>query len=373
MARPEEGLSWRKRAAEAFAAPGGSVLVLRAFLGVTFAYAGLDKLANHGFFNARSPGSIQSQLVGSIHTTPFGSLLTPLLHVAVPLGIVIAFAELAVGLGTLLGLYARIAAVGGVLLALMFFLTVSFNDSPYFYGADIVFVFAWTPLAIGGAGPWSLDAYFERLRGRLATGIPAGAVGGGPSPRGEAALDRRTAVRKLAAAGLVGSFGVVVAGLAAAIGRMFAKGTTTNTASLGGSGGSGGSGAGGSGSGRSGSGSGGGSGAGGGGSASGVRGRLLGKASEVPVGGAASFVDPFQNDAPGYVVQPKEGEFVAFSAICTHQGCTVQYARSVQQFQCPCHGSVYSALTGQVLRGPAPLPLPKIPIEERGGDIYVER
>jgi len=60
---------------------------------------------------------------------------------------------LAIGLGTLLGLWQRLAAAGGAALSLMLFLTVSFHASPYYTGADIVFAFAWTPLLLAGAGP----------------------------------------------------------------------------------------------------------------------------------------------------------------------------------------------------------------------------
>jgi thiosulfate dehydrogenase [quinone] large subunit len=338
--------------------PGGSVLVLRAFLGVTFTYAGFEKLANRGFFDAHSLGSIQSQIEGSIRTTPVGSLLGPLIHAAVPIGLVIAFGEIAVGLGTLLGLYARAAAIGGTLLALTFFLTVSFNDSPYYYGPDIVFLFAWSPIVIGGPGPLSLDSYFAGRRSLER-------LGAGQRAPGTAALDRRVMVGKLATGGLVAGFAVVAAGLVAALGRMLGKGTTTDTVSLGGGSVSTGP-------------------SGGSGSAPTMtstpgakgtpppKGRLLGKASDVPVGGAASFSDPYESSAPGYVVQPKRGEFVAFSAICTHEGCTVQYVRSEQQFHCPCHGSVFSALTGDVVSGPAPSPLERIRVAESGGEIYVE-
>jgi thiosulfate dehydrogenase [quinone] large subunit len=90
----------------------------------------------------------------------------------------------------------------------------------------------------------------------------------------------------------------------------------------------------------------------------------------VTVGSATGFTDPFQ-DIPAYVLQPKKGEFLAFSAVCTHAGCTVQFVESAEQFQCPCHGSIYSALTGDVIQGPAQRPLPAIGIALSGGDLYV--
>jgi thiosulfate dehydrogenase [quinone] large subunit len=73
---------------------GRALLPLRAFLGFTFCFAGLQKLANPRFFDAADPASIQSQLAGAAHRSPIHALIAPLGHVAVPLGILIAFGEL---------------------------------------------------------------------------------------------------------------------------------------------------------------------------------------------------------------------------------------------------------------------------------------
>ncbi len=157
------------------------LLPLRAFLGFTFCFAGLQKLANPTFFDAASPASIQAQLAAAARRSPLHALITPLAHVAVPLGIVIALGELAVGTGTLLGFRARAAAAGGIALSLMLFLTVSFHSSPYYTGADIVFAFAWTPLLLAGPGTvLSLDA-------ALADRAARGGAQRGPGPAGAAA------------------------------------------------------------------------------------------------------------------------------------------------------------------------------------------
>ncbi|MGA8295853.1 MAG: DoxX family protein, partial [Acidimicrobiales bacterium] len=148
--------------------PGGSQLLLRAFLGFTFSFAGLQKLANPNFFRARAPGSFDQQLLGAIATSPLHRLLSPATHAPVLVALLIAVGELAVGVGTLVGLWGRAAAVAGAILSLSFFLTVSFNDRPYYYGADIVFLFAWTPLIIARPGSWSLDAVLAR-RARAAS------------------------------------------------------------------------------------------------------------------------------------------------------------------------------------------------------------
>jgi Rieske Fe-S protein len=83
--------------------------------------------------------------------------------------------------------------------------------------------------------------------------------------------------------------------------------------------------------------------------------------SAIPVGGSASA------NSGGAIVlaQPSTGTVVAFSAICTHQGCTVNSGGA--QLHCPCHGSVYNAFTGAVVQGPAPLPLPKVAVHVTNG------
>ena len=58
-----------------------------------------------------------------------------------------------------------------------------------------------------------------------------------------------------------------------------------------------------------------------------------------------------------------------FSAVCTHQGCTVaSVANGV--ITCPCHGSQFDAQTGAVIAGPAPRGLSAIPVVVRDGEVY---
>lgn len=76
------------------------------------------------------------------------------------------------------------------------------------------------------------------------------------------------------------------------------------------------------------------------------------KVAEIPVGGGKVF------DTEKIVVtQPKAGEFKAFSATCTHKGCTVAKVED-GTIDCPCHGSKFDITTGAVKDGPAPAPLP---------------
>jgi thiosulfate dehydrogenase [quinone] large subunit len=352
-------------------APGGSLLVLRAFLGVTFVFAGLQKLTNRYFFDATAPGSFQQQLSGSILTSPLHHLLDPVLHASTPVALIISFGELAVGLGTLLGLFGRIAATGGMLLSLSFFLTVSFNDNPYYYGPDIVFLFAWTPFVLAGSGEWSLDAVFARRAERAHRAVLAAAARGGPAARHRAAeFERRVFLQKASAAGVIGIAGLVAGGVMAAIGRLAGgsqpsvgskpvgrssataspstttssgpKGASTTTSSSVASSGT---------------------------TPKGIR---IGPASDVPVGGAASFTDP-KEGVPALVVQVKQGVFRAFSAVCPHAGCQVQFDQQSDLFVCPCHGSIFNGSTGAVQQGPAPTGLSSIPIAlGSNGELYVD-
>jgi len=91
-------------------------------------------------------------------------------------GGLIAYGEIAIGLGVLVGLLARPAAGFGLLLSLIFFLSASWNVHPYFYGADIVFTFAWLALGLAPhAGLPNLD--LEIAQPLAARGIGRGARG----------------------------------------------------------------------------------------------------------------------------------------------------------------------------------------------------
>ncbi|SDO82077.1 Rieske (2Fe-2S) protein [Actinacidiphila guanduensis] len=89
----------------------------------------------------------------------------------------------------------------------------------------------------------------------------------------------------------------------------------------------------------------------------------LGKTSDVPVGGGKIY------DAQKVVVtQPTAGTFKCFSAVCTHQGCTVAQV-SGGVIHCPCHGSGFHIADGSVANGPATAPLPAKQVTVSGGEI----
>ncbi|MGW8885494.1 Rieske (2Fe-2S) protein [Streptomyces sp. NPDC055749] len=92
-------------------------------------------------------------------------------------------------------------------------------------------------------------------------------------------------------------------------------------------------------------------------------GEELAKTSDIPVGGGTIF-----KEQKVVVTQPKEGEFKAFSAICTHAGCTVSKVAD-GTIDCACHGSRYSIVNAAVEAGPAPRPLPAEKITVSGASI----
>src|SRR5205085_5556252 len=109
------------------------------FLGITFVYAGIQKLTGPQFFNRSAIGYIGKQIIAFANGSPIHDFL---IKVVVPhatfFGSVVALGEIAIGLGTLLGFLLRPASFFGLLLSLMFFLSASCHVYPYFYGADIV-------------------------------------------------------------------------------------------------------------------------------------------------------------------------------------------------------------------------------------------
>ena len=360
--------------------PGWVFAPLRLFLAVTFIYAGIQKLTDPQFFNPHAAGYIGKQIQGFATGSPIHGLLV---NVALPhaqfWGGAIAYGELAIGLGALVGLLLRPAAFFGLLLSLMFFLSASWRVRPYFYGADIVFVFAWATLLLAGplAGGWpSLDLWLvqwierrtapERraqvagilalLLGAPASATPAAVVEGEAAPaptqlrgrgstraaqRGryyaQAEIGRRQFIRGAAVGGGVM---LVVSWL---WGITHPAPATSVTGGTGATGGAGSTGA------TTGSGS------------TGAPAQIA-LVKDVPVNDAATFTIPSNGD-PGVLVHLNSGNFVAFDATCTHAGCTVAYDPSSQMLLCPCHGAAFDpAHAAEVVQGPAPTPLTPVSV-----------
>ncbi|MFF8538476.1 Rieske (2Fe-2S) protein [Streptomyces sp. SAS_267] len=92
-------------------------------------------------------------------------------------------------------------------------------------------------------------------------------------------------------------------------------------------------------------------------------GQQLATTSDIPVGGGTVF-----KDQKVVVTQPAKGDFKAFSAVCTHQGCLVDKVAD-GTIDCPCHGSKFGVENGAVKAGPAPRPLPAEKITVEGNSI----
>ncbi|MEC4017469.1 DoxX family protein [Streptomyces sp. H27-D2] len=156
---------------DAAGGPGGpratasryALLPLRLFLGVTFIYAGLDKLTDSSFFASGGAGSIGEMMNSVRDSSAVPALVDLALKNPAGFGYAISIGELTVGLGTLFGLWARLAALGGALISLSLWLTVSWATEPYYFGNDLAYLMAWLPLLLAGAAVPSLDA---ALRGR---------------------------------------------------------------------------------------------------------------------------------------------------------------------------------------------------------------
>ncbi|MFE6058937.1 DoxX family protein [Streptomyces sp. NPDC056431] len=144
-----------------------ALLPLRIFLGVTFIYAAFDKLTDSAFFADSGTGSIGEMMTGVRDSSAIPALVDLALKNPAGFGYAIAFGELAVGIGTLLGLFARVAALGGALISLSLWLTVSWQVNPYYLGNDLAYLMAWLPLVLAGAAVLSLDRLLaERRRTR---------------------------------------------------------------------------------------------------------------------------------------------------------------------------------------------------------------
>ena len=350
------------------------LLPLRVFLGVTFVYAGLQKLTDSQYFNPVAVNFIGKQINRFALGSPIGGFLRT---VAVPhatfFGGLVAYGELAIGLGVLAGVLVRPAAFFGMLINLIFFLSASWKVNPYFYGSDIVFAFAWVPLVLAGASGTGWPEFDQRIAAFVLRHAPrdrreqvvrslyfvlgvaqpdvaeaeeaAPAVtrtvhvrGAAPARRnrpgrGVARASARSTRREFirgAASGVVGTLVVVF------LGSLFRQGdeaahqvVTGNVPPAGGSTPA----------------------------AAGSASTTVAKVSQVSSNSAVNFTVPGSGD-PGVLVRLPSGTFVAYDAVCTHAGCTVEYDPGSHLLICPCHGAEFDpAHSADVVVGPAQVPL----------------
>jgi len=87
--------------------------------------------------------------------------------------------------------------------------------------------------------------------------------------------------------------------------------------------------------------------------------------AHLPPGQALRFQDAVGD--PAWLVHEQDGRFRAFSAVCTHAGCTVDISGG--EFVCPCHGGSYDIRTGAVTGGPPPRSLPALPVRVVDGGV----
>jgi len=88
----------------------------------------------------------------------------------------------------------------------------------------------------------------------------------------------------------------------------------------------------------------------------------IASAADVPVGSGVVIAEQKL-----VITQPTKGDFKGFTAICTHQGCTVN--RVTDTINCPCHGSQFSIETGEPVAGPAPTALAATKLVVQGDTI----
>ncbi|MEV0386086.1 Rieske (2Fe-2S) protein [Nonomuraea sp. NPDC050643] len=96
-----------------------------------------------------------------------------------------------------------------------------------------------------------------------------------------------------------------------------------------------------------------------------LKGKVIAKAADVPVGGGTLI-----EDLKVVVTQPTEGVYKAFSASCTHKGCAVSAPKD-NVIRCACHGSEFATDSGKATKGPATAPLASFQVKLQGDGIIV--
>ncbi len=320
---------------ESWRAQPASLRVLRAFLGVTFVYAGIQKLADPNFLHTGTPGFIGNQLRAFAQGSPIAGVLRALDHTPDLTGVAIAVAEIAIGIGTLAGIAPVLFALGGFLVNLSLTLSATWHVHPYFLGSDSIYAAAWFGYGVG-----VLEV--QRRTRRATTGRKTGPV------HAVEGLTRREFMRGAALAGATLATAGVAASLAGspAAAKPFARAaggaTTAPAGSSGPTGASGGA-------------------VGAGGAASAGTGTAIADLSQIPVGGAIGFQAP--GVGPAALVRLGQNDVVAYSRVCTHAGCLVGYDSSSRILFCPCHGAEFDpARNATPIAGPAPSPLAPVDV-----------
>ncbi len=258
------------------------------------------------------------------------------------------------------------------MLNVLFFLTASWNVYPYFYGADIVFVFCWLTLLLTGPLPtglpsvdgWLQHVFFPqgfstkeswpiRLLGVALLGMntlratdPAALaeqLRNQHHQRSFVAQRQRQTRRAFLNGALAGGATLLGVAVLSSVLRVFGHSgagasATTGTAGT---------------------------------QSAGGTGSVIAQVKTLPENSAVTFTIPSTGD-PGVLIYLADNQFVAYDATCTHAGCQVGYDPGSHDLICPCHGAIYDpAHQAAVLQGPAQLPLTTVPIhiDQATGDI----
>jgi len=94
---------------------------------------------------------------------------------------------------------------------------------------------------------------------------------------------------------------------------------------------------------------------------------LVGSTKDLPEGASLEFLDGLGRKA---ILINNKGKIEAFSKICTHLGCEVEWQPEKRVFFCPCHKGYYDA-NGKNIAGPPPRPLSTYKVTVKDGNIYV--
>lgn len=283
-----------------------SARALRIFLGATWVYAGWDKASDPGFLTKGSASYIGTQLAAYAQNSPIAFFLNHTIEHAQFVGIFVMLSEFAIGFATLLWVAPATTAASGLAMSTGLWLSSSFHVSPYFLAADTAYAVLWLAYLLSITTSSSSNGKAIKLS--------------------EANLERRGFVR-------VG----IVAALAAAtsvIGKQFPKAAASSTAKSSTA-------------------------------AAATGGAKIVKLAALPVGGSHKFTSSKQG-VPAVLFRTKTGVF-AYSAICTHEGCTVSYNAGAKRMQCPCHGAQFDPFNGaKAVAGPTQTPLASIKVAVSG-------
>jgi thiosulfate dehydrogenase [quinone] large subunit len=149
------------------------VVPLRIYLASVFLFGGYAKFNYPGFFDPKSSFGLKATIDAVKGDSPIGGALGPLSDHSSLFGHITAVAEIAIGLGLLVGLLTRIAAIGGIVLTGLIALTVNWSgikqytaSSGWFTSVDLAVAAALSVFVLGGAGPLSLDWWIKQMRAR---------------------------------------------------------------------------------------------------------------------------------------------------------------------------------------------------------------